>query len=454
MIDGREIHHRIEPQLRAEWGWLARQTKSSPFLWPEWISAWWDAFGQGELRIFAVYQDGSPVGVLPLQLLGGVLSSFENLEVPFTGFLVKSETAARQLLGALFSQGAPRIDLNFPDYSFVGNREVLISLIREAAEAAGYEVLTRLAQKVPYVDLSKTSLEAYESGLRRNFRRNLHRCRRRLEEEGRLTLEVFDGKERLEELLEEGFRIEGSGWKDAKGTSINSSVAKRRFYTEAAQWAAERDWLRLYFLRLDRRVLAFDYCLEHNEILYMIKGGYDPTYKKFSPSMVQLHLILARAFSEGLSTCDLGSGFTPWKREWTTAYYELISLSIFAREGWEQDSWYYQIHLAAQEIAELIPSAEAFILVDEDNWWIDTGGGRRAIPFPETWDGLYGGPPEDDEEAIEELERQRQGGATYMVFGWPAFWWLEYYEGLQRYLRSRFRCLAENERIVVFDLRE
>jgi hypothetical protein len=41
-----------------------------------------------------------------------------------------------------------------------------------------------------------------------------------------------------------------------------------------------------------------------------------------------------------------------------------------------------------------------------------------------------------------------------MVFGWPAFWWLEYYAELHRYLRGRFRCLLVNERIIVFDLRK
>ena len=37
---------------------------------------------------------------------------------------------------------------------------------------------------------------------------------------------------------------------------------------------------------------------------------------------------------------------------------------------------------------------------------------------------------------------------------WPAFWWLEYYTGLHRYLRTWYRCLLENERVVVFDLRQ
>jgi hypothetical protein len=42
---------------------------------------------------------------------------------------------------------------------------------------------------------------------------------------------------------------------------------------------------------------------------------------------------------------------------------------------------------------------------------------------------------------------------TFIVFAWLAFWWLDHYPGLNRYLRSRYRCVVHNERVAVFDLR-
>src|SRR3712207_224478 len=161
-----EIHDSIEP-LGAEWERLARQTKSSPFLWPGWVRAWWDAFGEGELRILAAYQDGRLTGVLPLQRFEGVLSSTANNETPLFGFLVAHEAAVEQLLGALFSQGEPRIDL-----LFLESTEAVTSLIRAVADAAGYEVLKDNSplNTVPYVAINETSWEAYEGGLRRKLR--------------------------------------------------------------------------------------------------------------------------------------------------------------------------------------------------------------------------------------------------------------------------------------------
>ena len=118
--------------------------------------------------------------------------------------------------------------------------------------------------------------------------------------------------------------------------------------------------------------------------------------------------------------------------------------------------WMQRLHIAAEEIKALIPAGDAFILVDEDLWGDQWGGSeviadRHAIPFLEQG-GQYWGPPTDDATGIRELRRLRQAGATYIVFGWPAFWWLDYYAGLHHYLRSTYPCVLQNERLVVFDL--
>jgi anthraniloyl-CoA monooxygenase len=132
--------------------------------------------------------------------------------------------------------------------------------------------------------------------------------------------------------------------------------------------------------------------------------------------------------------------------------YSLLNRRTQAKPTPEDVAWFHQLQLALSEIVDLIPPGEEFILIDEDNWQVPAGTGRRAIPFLER-DGQYWGPPADDETAIRELERLQESGANFIVIGMPAFWWLEYYEGLHRYLRTRYRCVFENERIVVYDLR-
>jgi hypothetical protein len=111
-----------------------------------------------------------------------------------------------------------------------------------------------------------------------------------------------------------------------------------------------------------------------------------------------------------------------------------------------------RLQLTIQEIADLIPKEDRFILVDQDQLREGMGLAKQAIPFLER-SGQYWGPPPDDSTAIRELARLRESGARFVVFAWPAFWWLEYYTEFHRELCSRYRCVLKNERLVMFDLR-
>jgi hypothetical protein len=110
-------------------------------------------------------------------------------------------------------------------------------------------------------------------------------------------------------------------------------------------------------------------------------------------------------------------------------------------------------HQAREELAALIPVDSTFILVDDQAWGNDVLARRHHVPFLER-DGQYWGAPSDDATAICELERLRRNGSAFVVFASAAFWWLEYYGGLREYLRTNFRCVAETDRIVVYDVRE
>jgi SAM-dependent methyltransferase len=104
------------------------------------------------------------------------------------------------------------------------------------------------------------------------------------------------------------------------------------------------------------------------------------------------------------------------------------------------------------EINALLPEGARLILVDEAQWPRYALAPRQVIPFIER-DGEYWGPPEDDAQAIRELDRLRQGGAEFIVFASPGFWWLDYYTRFATYLRSNFRLVGDDTRMIAFDLR-
>ncbi len=116
--------------------------------------------------------------------------------------------------------------------------------------------------------------------------------------------------------------------------------------------------------------------------------------------------------------------------------------------------WQCRRELLVVDIAHVIPTGETFLLVDDDALGLgkDLAEGRSAIPFLERG-AQYWGPPADDAIAIRELERLRENGASFIVFAWPCFWWLEHYAEFRDFLRAEYRVLLENDRSIIFDLR-
>ena len=107
--------------------------------------------------------------------------------------------------------------------------------------------------------------------------------------------------------------------------------------------------------------------------------------------------------------------------------------------------------MISEDIEPLIPPGSLFVLVDKGQP-LDLSGGRRVLPFPER-DGVWNGYPTDDAAAIEELDRLRRGGAQFIVFPAPMFFWLDLYPGFNEFLKARLPCILKNDRSIIFDLR-
>jgi CelD/BcsL family acetyltransferase involved in cellulose biosynthesis len=316
-------------EAREEWDGLADRLEASPFLRPGWFEAWGAAFGR-EVRVMSVREAGRLAGVLPfVATRGGLLTpravvSPTNWHTPVFGGLAESDAARDALAQALFSRRAARVDLAFVDAADPG----LDAWRREAARR-GQGVVERVAMRSPYVPL-EGDFDSYREGLPRKLRKELGRLGRRLADEGTVEYAFEDGSERLEQLLDEGFAVEGSGWKSESGTAIVSREDTHRFYRDVARWAAARGTLVLAFLRLDGRALAFDLCIEEAGACHVLKGGFDPDYRRFGPGTLLTATSIERAYARGLESYELLGAEDDYKLQWTGAARERVRFQAFA----------------------------------------------------------------------------------------------------------------------------
>ena len=109
-----------------------------------------------------------------------------------------------------------------------------------------------------------------------------------------------------------------------------------------------------------------------------------------------------------------------------------------------------RLALARDALVRNFGVTERFILVDEEQMRSQLPH-RHALPFLEK-NGLYWGPPADDDTAIAELERLRGTGATAIAIAWPCFWWLAHYQKFRDFLQSNFSCRLKSRALAIWDL--
>lgn len=318
-----DVVHSIEP-LETEWEELAERVGAPPFLRPGYVRAWCEAFDHGPLEVLALRRDGALAALIPLQRHRGAAKSTANEWTDVFGPLARDLDAAAELARELFARRPRRVDLQFLHTSWDGT-----TALRDAAAIAGYRIVETVLQRSPYVELD-AGWEEYEKGLEAKLRREVRRRRRRLEEKGELRLEISDGTSRLDALLDEGFAVEAAAWKGGAGTSMSSTAQTERFYRAMARWAAAEGTLRLAFLRLDERPLAFDFCLEHGGSHYLLKTGYDPEQRALAPGIIMRAEMIKRAFDAGLASYEFLGKDQEWKLRWTGARREQVRLRAFA----------------------------------------------------------------------------------------------------------------------------
>lgn len=327
------------PVLEREWEDLAVALSASPFLYPGWIKAWRSSWGRGRPVLLTARRGGELVGILPLERRSGGLHSPTNWHTPEFGALTTDDEVAKEIARALFTQRVRACSLGFVDETVAITDEWA-----GAARFAGWRPLARVVQSSPFIDTG-TGWGAYETSLAKKLRTELRRRRRRLEEEGELSVRLFTGDDDLAGLLEEGFRIEGAAWKGSKGTAINSDDAAKGFYTSISRWAWERGWLQLAFLRLGDENLTFDLCLETGNVHYLIKTGYEPDRRKYAPGMLMRYEMIKRSFELGHTSYEFLGSNNPWKLEWTSDVHNRMLLQAFSPSLGGRAEWAAYAHL-------------------------------------------------------------------------------------------------------------
>jgi hypothetical protein len=130
--------------------------------------------------------------------------------------------------------------------------------------------------------------------------------------------------------LDEVLDVEASGWKGREGSAIKQSEAARKFYRQLAEELANQGKLRLFLMRRDLHIVAFQFCTLDSGILTSLKIGFREEFADESPGQVLQLWVLKWAFGQPtVRLFDMLGPVTATKRRWATGQEPLYTLYVF-----------------------------------------------------------------------------------------------------------------------------
>ncbi len=308
-------------ELRDAWDAL----DPGPFGQHGWYGSWWEAFGvPGALRVCALWRGDELAGTLPLEAHRRGLRALANVHTPFLDVPHRDTAALERLCDAALERSG---ELVLPAVPTTG---ALRDVLRRAAVRERRWELPAPSHISPIVDTDGDA-DAWRRAVKPRWGAPLERFRRKMTRENGAVFRLAAVPEDLAAELAAGFAVEGSGWKGREGTAIGSSPETLSLYRGvAAAWAATGR-LRTSSLELDGRLAAWDLCAFHADRLFLVKTGFDESFRKLAPGLVLRLSVIEHCFEHGLRAHELLGDRSEWKAKFATSERDHVVLRSLAR---------------------------------------------------------------------------------------------------------------------------
>lgn len=332
-IEGREAFDAIA----TAWDACADAMDAPPICDPIFTRCMAESFltEKDEFSVHALWRGERLLAAVPILRVGGLISactSFDNPHHPYWHFPLDPSvpTAARSVVEHLLG------DADCMVFRRLHPRAELTRSLVEAGESLGlHSVLTPAPHADAFVRL-EGNWEQFRKSLSRNLVSDVPRKLKKLEKLGKLDFEIVTSGPKLRPTLDECLELETRGWKGVYGTPIVTDPKTHRFYTSLAKALGARNRFALYLLRLDGRIVAFEYCVRHRRRIDMLKLSFEPELSHLSPGNVLRWFLFEHELAQGTRSYHLGNprvgprGST-WKLRWATDVEPLYALRIYNR---------------------------------------------------------------------------------------------------------------------------
>lgn len=304
--------------LAEAWDGLA-VALSRPYATPAWGLSWWRHLRapEDELRAIAIRSGGELVGIAPMYATAqrGGYAEYRVLgaeRAPRLMPLAKPgmEDQVATAVASALSGCTPRPALigfvNMPTDS------PWQSLLADSWPAAGAWAIRRYTMPAPQVTLGDGGFEQWLRGRSSNFRQQMKRSRKKLDQDG-VSIRLSGSVGKAHEDLESFAALHLERWNRRGGSAVINPGVVSMLHDVAADLVPRG---RFQILNMDAggKTICSLVFLEAGEELGWWLGGWDEAWADRRPGLIGLLLGIERAFQRGgIRRLDLGGGSQPYK---------------------------------------------------------------------------------------------------------------------------------------------
>ena len=326
--------------LKAEWDAFlsAMGNLGSVFMYHSWYDCWWRHFSDGAtLFVLVARKRGRVVGIAPLMRRW---VNLHGLPVRAIVFVANGNSLHNDLL--VHEEHRAEVLREF--CRFLHSRRDCWDLLQFHHVPADSPNCTVLADRGVQNWFSFHPSSSYDSpylvmgGDWRNFlssrsqrvRKTLRNIGNTLGRSGEIEVSEVTSWEEFVQVREGVLHVAGNSWTQWVGDSLAHPV-NAGFFADLARDAAGQSWLSLWLLRLDGRIIAFEFHLRGCGKQHALRASFDEEFRQFSPGAFLEAEILKRLFDEpdGISRFDFGGSFDDYKKRWSDTSLDHVTLSAF-----------------------------------------------------------------------------------------------------------------------------
>lgn len=311
--------------LAAEWDrLLERSPDANTFLSPAWLLSWWQAYApDARLQSIAVRRADELVGLAPLMSVrerchGVPLDCLRfmgdgTFESDHQGFVTVAQDA-RQVQHALLEH-LRQLPWHTAVLANVPESSLLAGSIRDWCAEHRY-LVEATSTPCPRRRIPE-SYDALLASLPSRFRTSIRATRRKLEAAHCVEFGLHDEPAEFDAALQSLFDNHESRWRAKGQGGVFRNPRRREFYRMLTRRLHDQGTLRFFYLKLDGRIVAQEYCFAHGRTVYLLQEGFDFALAASNVgnalrSHVFEHLIVQR-----YAVYDFLGGTSRHKRNWS-----------------------------------------------------------------------------------------------------------------------------------------